>query len=555
MILAFEFNYVSKNALLENMLESICKDFKISHKIKKVDNVVSLYVEGDEIKLTEFSDFIGARLPLSIFFKSTAVNVVEEMGKSFEEIQECKLCVPFTPKTLTSSKNDSLNPLINNEVGINTFDAKGILLKENGKTLINANDTESFDKLYNEIANIISNDQEVHINSASGSYVIGKINNVKEKEFFVIPTDLAVVEKMVVIRENEIKALASLEKPSIRLRVNTLFASKDILPTGRVKLKLADELLLLNVCERLQKNDINFIYRVDTKSVTCKHNVEIDGSFTKLPQIEVCVLENGEILIVNGDGYSALELRENLKKFDNSSHAQFATIMQEHNLFDDKVSCFYMSKTHDNMIMHLSEKTGMLDLIKFPVLKDISKIFAEIESSSIGAKLVQSYKEKFPDIYKNAINCKIPADASNGIYTIWGIAGVILGMADNLKDASEKVIENAEDFGGKKGPRIDYLLLDKESIKSDFDMMRLIRSTMSFKLAGTDDITLSFGMMEALAYFLSDTSDSCRENLSSEKTLLCGSMFGIRKFAEIACKNITASSLICLNRELPIDTL
>jgi len=82
-----------------------------------------------------------------------------------------------------------------------------------------------------------------------------------------------------------------------------------------------------------------------------------------------------------------------------------------------------------------------------------------------------------------------------------------------------------------------------------------LRSAMSFKLAGTDDITLSFGMMEAFAYFLSDTSDSCKENLSSEKTLLCGSMFGVRKFAEIACKNITASSQICLNRELPIDTL
>ncbi len=76
---------------------------------------------------------------------------------------------------------------------------------------------------------------------------------------------------------------------------------------------------------------------------------------------------------------------------------------------------------------------------------------------------------------------------------------------------------------------------------------------MSFKLAGTDDITLSFGMMEALAYFLSDTADSFKENLSSEKTLLCGSMLGVRKFAEITCKNIAASSKICLNKELPID--
>ena len=551
MILAFEFNYVSKNALLENMLESICKDFEISYKIGKVDNIVSLYVEGDETKLTNFSDFIGTRLPLSIFFKSTAVNVVEEMIGGLETIDKCELCVPFTPKTLATCKDENLNPLINNEVGIASFDANGVILKENDNVVA----IENFEALYAKISEVLTNNEEICINSASGSYVIGKIENLKEKDFIVIPTDLSVVEKMVVIRENEIKALASLEKPAIKLRVNTLYGAKGILPTMRVKLKLADELLLLNVCERLHKNGVDFIYRVNTTSSTCKYSVEIDGSFTKLPQIEVCVLENGEILIVSGDGYSAPELRENLNKFDTKAHAQFATIMQEHNLFDEKISCFYMSKAHDDMIMHLSDKTGMLDLVKFPIVHDMKEIFKTIKTSTIGAKLVTSYEEQFPETYKNAMNYQIPTDASNNIYNIWGIAGVILGFADNIKDASEKVIENAEDFGGKKGPRVDYLLVDKESIKSDFDMMRLIRSAMSFKLAGTDDVTLSFGMMEAFAYFLSDTSDSCKENLSSEKTLLCGSMFGVRKFAEIACKNITASSQICLNRELPIDTL
>ena len=551
MILAFEFNYVSKNELLESMLGSICKDFEISHKIGRVNNIVSLYVEGDEAQLTNFSDFIGTRLPLSIFFKSTAVNVVEEIPKSLAKVEECKLCVPFTPKMLSTCKEKNLNPLINNEIGIASFDANSVFFKDNDNVI----DMNDFEALYTKVSEVINSNEEVYINSTSGSYVIGKIENLKEKDFIVIPTDLSVVEKMVVIRENEIKALASLEKPAIKLRVNTLYSAKKILPKQRVKLKLADELLLLNICDKLHKDGVDFIYRVKTQNPTCKYSLEIDGNFTKIPQIEVCVLENGEIIIVSGDGYSAAELRENLKKFDTKSHAQFATIMQEHNLFDNKVSCFYASKTNDDMIMHLSEKMGMLDLVKFPVIKDITKIFAEIETSSVGTKLVQSYKEKFPDIYKNAINCQIPQDVSNSIYTIWGITGVILGFADNIKDASEKVVENGEDFGGKKGPRIDYLLVDKESIKSDFDMLRLIRSAMSFKLAGTDDITLSFGMMEAFAYFLSDTSDSCRENLSSEKTLLCGSVFGIRKFAEIACKNITTSSQICLNRELPIDTL
>jgi hypothetical protein len=562
MILAFEFNYISKNALLENILESICKDFDIFYKIGKVGNIVNLYVEGDETKLTNFSDFIGKRLPLSIFFKSTAVNVVDEIKDDLETIDECKLCLPFTPKSLFTckDKNDSmyLNPLINNEVGIKTFVAKGVLLKENDNVIVDAKETSNFEALYNEIAKIINSRDEVYINSTSGSYVIGKIDSKFKKDgsFTVIPTDLSVVEKMVVSRENEIKALASLEKPTIKFRVNTLYGAKEILPTQRVKMKLADELLMQNICERLFSNGIEFLYKIDTKASTCKYSLEIDGSFELLPQIEICVLENGEILIISGDGYSNPVLKENMKKLDNKEHAQFASIMQEHNLFDDKVSCFYLSKTHDDAIMHFSEKTGMLDLIRFPIVKDISKIFEIIfKDSDIGERLVRSYQEKFPQIYKTATNCTISQDASNSMHSIWGITAVILGMSDNIEDGSKKLIENAEDFGGQKGPRIDYLLVDKEAIKSDFDMIRLIRSAMSFKLADTDDVTLSFGIMEALAYFLSDTSDSCRENLSSEKTLLCGSMFGIRKFAELASKNISASSQICLNRELPIDTL
>jgi len=550
-ILDFKFNYISKNGLLENMLESTCKDFGITYKIDRIDNIVSLYVEGDESSLIKFSDFIGSRLPLSIFFKSTSVSVVEKMKDSLKTVEKCEICIPFTPRALLISKENNLNPLVNNEVGLSSFDAKGVLLKDGKEILIDAN--QEYEELYSKVAKIIKNGEEIHIDSLGGSYIIGNIENLKEDDFLVIPTDLSNVEKMVVIKENEIKALASLEKPAIKLRVNTLYEAKGILPRQRVKVKLADELLLLHICKKLKDEGVDFIYKINKKTSTCRYRLEINGTFKRLPQTEVCVLENGEILILSGDGYSDLVLKNNLKKFETPAHAQFASIVQEHNLFDEKVSCFYLSRTHDDILMNMSEKTGVLDLVKFPIIRDMKSIFETIKDSPIGAKLVQNYKDKFSEIYDEAINCTIENNTPNSMYSIWGITAVILGISNNIKDGSAKIVENAEDFSGKTGPRVDYLLVDKESIRSDFNMMRFIRSSMSFKLAGTDDITLSFGMMEALSYFLSDTSDSYKENLSSQKTLLCGSMFGIKKFTEMACKNIQTNAKICLNRELPID--
>jgi len=543
MILAFEFHYISQNALLENLLETICEEFDIHYAIGKSKNIITLKVEADEQKLTEFSNFISKRLPLSIFFKSTAVNVVDDMNVDLLEKQKFASALPFTPKVLSQS-----NPLMNNEVGKNTFDAKGILLNDELYS-------QNYDELYNKVAKIIKNAECLHINSASGSYRLGKIDTdfTTEEDFLVIPTDLSVIEKMVVIKENEIKAIASLEKPALKLRLNALYRAKEILPSNQVRMKLADEMLLVKICEKLYADGIEFLYRVECKSDNCENKLEIDGHFSLIPQIEVCVLENGEILITKGSEYSTPLLKENLKKFESSAHAQFASVMQEHSLFDSKVSCFYLSKTHDDKLMHISEKTGFLELVNFPVIKNIKQIFTQIEKSQEGAKLLKSYKTNFPDIYKKALHVKIDEQTPNSIYSILGIVSVILGFAENLKEGAETLINNAEDYGGQKGPRIDYLLLDKEAIKSDFNMLRLIRSAMSFKLAGTDELTLSFGIVEALSYFLSDMSDSCRENLSSQKMLLAGSLFSAQRFTELTCKNIAANATICFNKELPID--
>lgn len=558
MILAFEFNYISHNGVLENLLDKISKDFGISYKIGKKNSVVTLYTEGSEQELTDFSNFIGERLPLSIFFKSSAVNVLNAMPTDEYQLSPCTLTLPYTPKVLLTCRDehspDYLNPLLNNEVGNSTYSAHGVLLKQNGNIIINA--TNNFEPLYSQVAKIISSGARIAIHSASGNFIVGKIDEtfkdkVKE-DFTVIPTDLSVVEKMVVIKDNEIKAIASLEKPSIRLKVNSLYSEKDILGTQRVKIKLPDELLLLNICTQLHRDGIEFIYKVPLHSEV-DYSLEIDGTFSPIPQIEICVLENGEMLIVDGDGYSAPLVKENLKKFNESSHAVFSSIMQEHDLFGESVSCYYISKTHDDKLMYISPKTGLLDLVKFPIKRSFKEIFELIESSQTGASLFKNYKEQYPDLVEHALHVKIPDTLPNNVYTMWGIAAVILGITQSIEEGSEKFIENAEDFGGQKGPRIDYFLQDPKALKSDFDFIKMIRSAMSFRLAGTDDVTLSFGFLESLAYFLTDSTDAFKENLESQKILLGGWMFGIKIFSELSSRNIQATLPVCFNRELPID--
>jgi hypothetical protein len=547
MILSFEFNYISENALLENFLENICKDFDIEYKIGKEKSIIKLEVKGSEEKLEEFSDFISQRLPLSIFFKSSAVNVVDKFSIENFDVQNCNLTLPFTPKTLQSD-----NPLLNNEIGNELYanDSSVILYEDGAK--INYN---SFDELYEKIADIFSSGKEVSIQSASGSYIYGILDKTfaskNYKDYIVFPTDLSRLEKMVVIRENEIKALASLEKPAIKLKVNSLYEAKEILPISRVKVKLADEILIFKILQKLHEKGIDFVYRVNANKN--EYILKIEGILNNIPQIEVTVLENGEILILSGSDYASKELKENLKKFDNPAYASFASVMQEHDIFDKKVSCFYLSMKNDDLIMHLSEKTGMLNLITFPVLKSFKEIFETMEKSNSGKKLLKNYKDSYPQIFDKIEDMAIPENLTDSIYSVWKIVSVILGLSDDLDCGADKIIEFAEDFGGLKGPMIDYKVIEEGKLVSQFDMVKLIRSAMSFRLAGTDDKTLSFGLLESLAYFLSDTSDFCRDNLSSERLALCGSMFGVRRLSELTCKQIQANMQICMNKELPIE--
>ncbi|AFL68444.1 hypothetical protein [Sulfurospirillum barnesii] len=535
MILAFDFYYISKNGVLEHLLKEIANDFLISHKILRQDDTVRFFVEADEHRLGEFADYLSNALPLSIFFKSSCVEVVASMPLGEENIVATEAPVLFTPKRLAQAEDNEL------------------ILRENTQELLHVKSARDQEDMYERVATLIDQGECVRIETGTNTYVIGKIEQSHAiKDFEVIATDLSVVERMVVCHDNEMKALASLERPAIRFKVNALYEQKGILDAKRVFMRLSDDLFLYPLCKKLFEKGIFFLFRTDAcptpYSVVCE---AVEGNNAPL---HVSVLENGVILLLRGMRYASRELKESLKKFDEPSHASFASLMQEHQLFDVESTCFYLSKTHDDRIMHYSKEHGMLNLVGISLPSSFAELFAQIERSSSSAKrLVQNYQEQFPELFSHAMNTPLPQKAPQNIYTLWGMVAVVLGLSKTIENGAQRLIENAEDYGGEKGPRIDYYLEKEDALSSDFDYVRLFRSGMSYKLAGTDDNTLSFGYMESLAYFITDIADAHRENLSSKNSALGGALFGYKRFSEMVFKNLKPNHTICFNRELPID--
>ncbi len=543
MILAFEFEYGSNNDTLERLLSEIATDFAILHAIQRTHDTVTLFVEDNDERLGAFADTMAAMLPLSIFFKSTNVFVAQSMPQeaSTHAYGSCEDII-FTPKHL-ASVDETLLPSLH-ENGLSLYDKETLVSK--GVT------REEREKIYESLVDILMKGNCVTVRYDNETYAIALIEDYgkpsQSGDTEVIATDLSALERMVVIHDNEIKALATLERPALRLKVNAVFAQTTAIPS-RVWIRLSDDLFLYQLSKTLQKRGVPFL--VKTTKPNESSFVVVINEKKVINTMRICVFENGEIVLLKDTSF---ETKDALQKIEEPSHRVFASIMREHRIFENVTTCFYLSCVHDDRIMQYSKEHGVLNLVSFPIPVSYQALFEKIEQSGASAKrLVENYRAQFPDLYARVLATKIPSNAPKSILTLWSIASLLLGFCEVWEEGAKALIENAEDFGGQKGPRIDYYLQKEEALISDFNYLRLIRSAMSFKLAGTDDVTLSFGFMESLAYFISDISDAHKENMGCEKIAFGGLMFGFKRFSTMVIKNIKPNHTICMNKELPID--
>ena len=562
MILAYEFEYVSKNLVLENFLKVISEDLGVKYTICAKDNITTLYIDEDEQKQHSFAEYLSSNLPVSIFLKSSNAKVVNSIEGKELDFTNTPISLPFTKRAIEAAKDSDsfyfFNPYAPNEIGVTSLDKDITLTLKSADGVKIANNSEAYHDIYISIANAIKKGEKVKIKTPNGFFTFFKIDNENLKnleEFEIIPTDLSLVQKMVNLRENELVALASLEKPIIRAKVNMIYEAKKILPTDRVKIRKANTLFLEFICEELYDMGIEFIAK-SSNEVSYSCLMDFNANLPKIPDIEISVLENGEIFVLKSDEYASNETKQGLDKIKKGYTRQFASILKERNLFDNKTGFFYFSKKYNDKIAYHDFKQGILPLVDFPTFSSIEEIFDTIASQDEGGKkLVENYKKTFSNICKMMKRINIPKKVPNNLYSIFAFTSLIVGFSNNYKMAAEKLIKNAEDFGGAKGVRIDYRLQDDDKLHSDFNSYKLIRSAMSFKLAGTDDMTLSFGIIESLSYFVSDYADALKETLSCDKIALGGSIFGYPKISELIAKNLLPNHNIYFNQELPIDNL
>ena len=147
-------------------------------------------------------------------------------------------------------------------------------------------------------------------------------------------------------------------------------------------------------------------------------------------------------------------------------------------------------------------------------------VFEGIASYKDGDKLLANFRCAVPQIDAHLESFGQASQKSRNIFAFLGVVARVLGYGED----AHALLENAKGYVRDKGPRIDYKLVKSPQNILSLDYPKILRSCMSFYLAGVDRETLSYGVLDSLGEFVGNLMQDLCVNFAARKILLCGNL-------------------------------
>ena len=459
MILAFKFDCFKDPAFLAPFLRALAGDIK--HSISCKDDQICLKVSESNEELSALADRASVILPYSLYIKHSEVDTANELDVAGE---------------IKKIKFGTLSP------------SQAAAFLANGKAILNESGVLSLSKFDGEITldnfneklktclNLLKNGKSVCVEQDENLYEISL--GVKFDANFLMPVNLKELPKIFIAGDRAQIALASFEKPLLALKTTAIYRQNHEGAPLFFDAMAPNDLFLYALCEQLNKDGFSFL------SVSVKKQ--------KNALSRLILLESSALL-------SPFFYAKN-EEFELSNFSDIALGLKFSKFSDDEI-CL-LSKT---------SKTQLLFLPKFSSFEEIYKL---IRAEEGGERLLENFSKE------HALpSGKFSSDAS--FFSLFCIAGCLLGISSEFKKAGDNLLLMASDFSGQKGVRIDY------KMKDDFglDGVKFVKSIISFILAGAGEKNISFGCTESLAHFLSDFSYEKRDKFNIKNVTLSGDLF------------------------------
>ncbi|GAA7145751.1 hydrogenase biosynthesis protein HydE [Helicobacter pylori] len=472
--------------LLEQMACNLQARFYSVYK----DNTTSFYLQANAETTLEFAQKLSEILPFSLDFSFLSLKeITEPLDENL--FQTTSLSKPlFMNAKEHQDFLDKNSSLYANALGfVKNTAFKGTII-HSPKELIDC---------LTQLKGMLKTQDFIPIHTSRGALSL----SLKNPSPSAIFSDLSSVLTCTKLSLEDAKYLASLEKPSIKASLKSVF--KDTFKNDEIMAKLPFDPILNLLCRILQDEGIEFVFtHANNPQEALLHYETLFKTPKRLiTPTKKFVLENN---------LSAIAFKDELEFLKETPHS---------------IVLYISFKRPTRLLLHANGSLKTLLSVSF----DFNQSFNLLKQDEKASRMLQNYKAKFPNFYARILELSKYQLGGTNLLDFFQILGFVLGYSEDF--CAQSVISLAKECLRPKGPRIDYKILKNDSFKMALNFSKVMHSAMSFRLAGVENEILSLGILDSLAEFLGNFIWDNTQNFSVQEVTIAGDFFGEKVFLDL----------------------
>ncbi|GAA8251685.1 hydrogenase biosynthesis protein HydE [Helicobacter pylori] len=328
--------------------------------------------------------------------------------------------------------------------------------------------------------------------------------SLKKPSPSVIFSDLSSVLSCTKLPLEDAKYLASLEKPSIKASLKSVF--KDTFKSDEIIVQLPFDPILNLLCRILQDEGIEFVFihANNPQEALLHYEVLFKTPKRLITPTKKFVLENN---------LSATPFKDELEFLSATPN--------------NSIVLYLSFKRPTRLLLHANGSLKTLLSVSF----DFNQIFNLLKQDEKASRMLKNYATKFPNFYARILELSKYQLGGANLLDFFQILGFVLGYSEDF--CVQSVVSLAKECLRPKGPRIDYKILKNDSLKMALNFSKVMHSAMSFRLAGVENEILSLGILDSLAEFLGNFIWDNVQNFSVQEVTIAGDFFGEKVFLDL----------------------
>ncbi|WP_033622386.1 hydrogenase biosynthesis protein HydE [Helicobacter pylori] len=492
MVFVFLFRCVNEKTsliftpLLEQMALHLQARFYSVYK----DNTTSFYLQASAETTLEFAQKLSEILPFSLDFSFLSLKeITEPLDENLFQTTS-----PSKPLFMNAKEHQDF---LDKNASLYA-DTLGLIENTAFKGKMIHSPKELIDCL-TQLKGMLKTQDFIPIFTSRGALSL----SLKNPSPSVIFSDLSSVLTCTKLPLEDAQYLASLEKPSIKAPLKSVF--KDTFKNDEIIAQLPYDPILNLLCHILQDEGIEFVFTHESRS--CEALLHYEALF-KTPKRLITPAKN----FVLENHLSTLPFKDELEFLRETPNS---------------IVLYLSFKRPTRLLLHANGSLKTLLSISF----DFNQIFNLLKQDEKASRMLQNYAAKFPDFYVRIAELSQYNLGGANLLDFFRILGFILGCSEDFH--SHSVISLAKECLRPKGPRIDYKILKDDSLKMALNFSKIMHSAMSFRLAGVENEILSLGILDSLAEFLGNFIWDNAQNFSVQEVTIAGDFFGEKVFLDL----------------------